>query len=976
MKNNKIKYKVYTITHNYQNLMESIKTLDNVKVTDYGYNYLIETIDSNKDKIESIFENFNVAKDDYEIVGKVENNPKRESVRPIRESITTRQLISKVFNKKDTIKESLDKMDIANDNKYDLRVLYESTQLSEEEISELEDMINNGADQEKIKKFLSKRSYRDIEIIDNTQLTNKDSFDELFGDIKDSTEIETEEEEDFTNESFSKRKSKRLTESKKDKRVDKDTVSELKIGDTLYDTTNIWTIVDMYETGNNSRKFKYFQFRSEDGRNIYGVPAHKIYGMKIKSSDKENNLAESKKIGEDILPENFNRSKRNMKFRRLKESKEVSLEDMIKSDKYSVNDCMEKYIYEYEDYDVMTEEDLLDTIDDLKKGTGEEKAQARRLTKLYKDSPEDVKFYDYENEKAITSKDFLKKKLRLKENINKKGMRNMKFKRLKESTNKYSELKPYLDIELEDDGTPYGGVSFAGETLRDFLDEVTDEDEEYPSSLKEVNKILKDCGIKPIKVKRDLKESRKNNKQNYRGVPEIEFVYHGEWADPELIYKGKSFNFWDIEGGLWEDFLEEHTEYKDSDSGNADTEREFTEYVRDRATDYLDDVIAGGYFNESLTESTSDTFQNLSDKEVERLYKEFKAKGMTEDEIFDEIYAIDCSKDDEEDLDESCKTRKNKRTLKESTNRRMRRPLNENTSNFSSMDDLPLLVFIDYEDNWEYYQKEVEEEFENTFSAEFDGKYQDFDKALEDYLDDHYDEIMEETENRFNDYYGKVCALTDEDIRKLEKDIEDFNSKTKNLSYDFYDQSRKIYNDWYYSEREKPFENEEEYNRLYDLSLALEDLTVSIKSGYYEGNQIYVDGYEYVPEDQLKRVKDFLMELKKKFGLTELNVAYRFSSGETGYSVVESLKATRRGMNFKKSLRESDKRSSKLAKLKRAVTELEKYENSISKEQLQKEKKDMNSKWHRLLTIADKMTAGVEEESAKEELDKLYNLKK
>ena len=59
-----------------------------------------------------------------------------------------------------------------------------------------------------------------------------------------------------------------------------------------------------------------------------------------------------------------------------------------------------------------------------------------------------------------------------------------------------NEIKPYLNVELEDDSSPYGGTAFAGETLSDFLYEINDES---ITTMKQVNKALKECGIKPIK---------------------------------------------------------------------------------------------------------------------------------------------------------------------------------------------------------------------------------------------------------------------------------------------------------------------------------------------------------------------------------------------------------------------------------------------------------------------------------------------
>lgn len=51
---------------------------------------------------------------------------------------------------------------------------------------------------------------------------------------------------------------------------------------------------------------------------------------------------------------------------------------------------------------------------------------------------------------------------------------------------------------LEDDDTEFGGTSFAGERVIDFIQEteLTPKD-----NVKKLNKALKQCGIKPIKSK-------------------------------------------------------------------------------------------------------------------------------------------------------------------------------------------------------------------------------------------------------------------------------------------------------------------------------------------------------------------------------------------------------------------------------------------------------------------------------------------
>ena len=56
------------------------------------------------------------------------------------------------------------------------------------------------------------------------------------------------------------------------------------------------------------------------------------------------------------------------------------------------------------------------------------------------------------------------------------------------------EIKDLLDYELKDDNTEFGGISYIGETLGDFISEVE------VSNIDDINKILKECGIEPIVI--------------------------------------------------------------------------------------------------------------------------------------------------------------------------------------------------------------------------------------------------------------------------------------------------------------------------------------------------------------------------------------------------------------------------------------------------------------------------------------------
>lgn len=55
--------------------------------------------------------------------------------------------------------------------------------------------------------------------------------------------------------------------------------------------------------------------------------------------------------------------------------------------------------------------------------------------------------------------------------------------------------KDFLDYELQDDGTNFGGINYVGETLKDFIAEVgLNED----TAMRYVNAALKQCGIASI----------------------------------------------------------------------------------------------------------------------------------------------------------------------------------------------------------------------------------------------------------------------------------------------------------------------------------------------------------------------------------------------------------------------------------------------------------------------------------------------
>ena len=162
--------------------------------------------------------------------------------------------------------------------------------------------------------------------------------------------------------------------------------------------------------------------------------------------------------------------------------------------------------------------------------------------------------------------------------------------------------------------------------------------------------------------------------------------------------------------------------------------------------------------------------------------------------------------------------------------------LTEGTSNFWSMYHLPLLVWEDYDYAYDVIEDRVKEQMES-------------DEALAYLTGDEWEEKYEELlEKEFDNYENSL--LDESQYDELKADVDEHN---------------RLMNDKYYDDDN--WSGQE----------------VEIKPGYYEGCQLYVydkDMSEEEFNDQLK----FFEEMRDKYGLEELEVAYRFDNGETGYT--------------------------------------------------------------------------------------------
>ena len=67
---------------------------------------------------------------------------------------------------------------------------------------------------------------------------------------------------------------------------------------------------------------------------------------------------------------------------------------------------------------------------------------------------------------------------------------------------------------------------------------------------------------------------------DWYGISNIGFIWHGEWSDPEIEYKGKRINSTIVEDTMWERFREDCEE-----QGIDINEDYFNHYMKDNANE-------------------------------------------------------------------------------------------------------------------------------------------------------------------------------------------------------------------------------------------------------------------------------------------------------------------------------------------------------------------------------------------------------
>lgn len=148
----------------------------------------------------------------------------------------------------------------------------------------------------------------------------------------------------------------------------------------------------------------------------------------------------------------------------------------------------------------------------------------------------------------------------------------------------------------------------------------------------------KECDKKPLKKKSKFLEAHYNQETGeveadlFYGVPEVEFLWHGEVSDPEVAYKGKVYNYYDLEDDLYDTFKDLMGEKEVDDDA-------FAQWVKDNP-DYtysaLEDLEPTDTYEEDTDfDFDEEKFESLVNKYCNKVYENvdnFKLdKGYTQD---------------------------------------------------------------------------------------------------------------------------------------------------------------------------------------------------------------------------------------------------------------------------------------------------------------------------------------------------------
>ena len=140
----------------------------------------------------------------------------------------------------------------------------------------------------------------------------------------------------------------------------------------------------------------------------------------------------------------------------------------------------------------------------------------------------------------------------------------------------------------------------------------------------------------------------------WRGVEGVEFLWHGEWADPELRYGNVVANVVDVEECLSSSF-EEAMDIEDTWEGKH--EEEFSQYCRDNRDEVIEYIYSGqtvqnrfqlmhfmmDKIGDKQSDETYNMFEDVAFNGTEELFKEKKMDEWLEERIreFNKLYELE-----------------------------------------------------------------------------------------------------------------------------------------------------------------------------------------------------------------------------------------------------------------------------------------------------------------------------------------------
>lgn len=156
-----------------------------------------------------------------------------------------------------------------------------------------------------------------------------------------------------------------------------------------------------------------------------------------------------------------------------------------------------------------------------------------------------------------------------------------------------------------------------------------------------------------------VKRVDESHSKDWLGIKGATYIYHGDWADPEIQYDGMSLNYYDVEDGLLAEYREENPDDKNDIGFDDWMAKPSTKSLIQSA---LDDLVQGGcgtpldeydrdedVIGDYMVEDSSDKARKLgfmgdekdSDKWLNDKY------GQHLNEVYDKIESIVGSEDAE-----------------------------------------------------------------------------------------------------------------------------------------------------------------------------------------------------------------------------------------------------------------------------------------------------------------------------------------